>query len=61
MSTFTYIDYDNKKQDEGKMNEIIKKLKDKQVLLETKEGLVLNQNIISPISDKEIIIKFNLN
>ncbi len=42
-------------------NNYIKKLKDRQILLESDEGLVLNQMILSLINDKEVTIRFNIN
>jgi len=42
-------------------NNYIKRLKDKKVLIDSDKGLVLNKNIVNPISDKEIKIKFDVN
>ena len=41
-------------------NNYIKNLKDKRILLEQEEGLVINQSIIKPIEDGEVNIKFNI-
>ncbi len=42
-------------------NNYIKKLKDKKVLLETEEGMVLNSTILNVMEDKEVIIRFKIN
>lgn len=41
-------------------NNYIKRLKDKKALIESKEGLIINQRIIDSVADTEITIKFNV-
>lgn len=41
-------------------NNYIKRLKDKEVLIETSYGLGLNPNITNSIADKEVNIKFKI-
>ena len=47
--------------DVGTTNNYIKKLKDKKVLLEVSEGLILSESILAPVRDGNIEIKFNVN
>lgn len=41
-------------------NNYIKRLKDKEVLIETSYGLAVNPNIVNSIADQEINIKFEI-
>lgn len=41
-------------------NNYIKRLKDKQVLTKTHEGLVISESIMRPVIDGEVNIKFNV-
>lgn len=41
-------------------NNYIKRLKDKEVLIDTSYGLAINPNIVNSIEDKEISIKFEI-
>lgn len=42
-------------------NNYIKKLKDKKVLIPMEDGLAIHPTIATPIKDKEITVKFNVN
>jgi hypothetical protein len=43
------------------VNNYIKRLKDKKVLIENETGMVINNNILSAIKDGELNFKFNVN
>lgn len=45
---------------EYNFNNYIKKLKQKKVLIETDNGLEVNQNLTSAIEDQELTVKFNV-
>lgn len=45
---------------EHNMNNYIMKLKDKNIILEIEEGLIINPNIIRMVNDEEVVVKFNI-
>jgi predicted transcriptional regulator len=44
----------------GTLNNYIKRLKDKNVLIQKRDTLEVNNNILQPIEDKEISVSFNI-
>lgn len=48
----------NKK--EHNLNNYIKRLKDKKVLLESNEGYIVDPGIIESVSDKKVLIEFDV-
>lgn len=47
--------------DVNTLNNYVKRLRDKGVLIDTAYGLAVNPNIINSLADREFHIKFNIN